>query len=271
MKTSSDLRSPEEPVALGKIILVGAGPGDPELLTLKAVKALRSADVVVYDKLVSPEILDFVPTGAERIFVGKSRSLHTLRQDDINALLVNKAEEGLVVVRLKGGDPFIFGRGGEELDAARAAGVTVEIVPGITAALGCAADAAISLTHRDHASAVTFVAGQRRDLGNQNWRGLHGAGRTLVVYMGVQDAGIIADKLIGEGAAADLAVAVIENGTRKSGRITRTTLDHLAETIAIYGIASPALLIIGDVAAAAQARNKPLEAVSSFHFALAAE
>jgi uroporphyrin-III C-methyltransferase len=255
----------------GKIILVGAGPGDPELLTLKAVKALRTADVVVYDKLVSAEILDYIPHDAERIFVGKSRAVHTLNQDDINALLVTKATEGLTVVRLKGGDPFIFGRGGEELDAARAANIEVEIVPGITAALGCAADAAISLTHRDYADAVTFVTGQRRDLAGQNWRGLHGAGRTLVVYMGVKDAAHISAKLIAEGASANLPVAIVENGTRKSARTTRATLATLADCIALYGIQSPALLIIGDVAAFARANTTPLQALSPFQFALAAE
>ncbi len=255
----------------GKIILVGAGPGDPELLTVKAVNRLRCAEVVVYDKLVSREILALVPAQAERIFVGKSRALHSLDQDDINALLVAKAREGHTVIRLKGGDPFIFGRGGEELDAARAAGIEVEVVPGITAALGCAAQSQISLTHRDHADAVTFVAGQRRDLAAQNWRGLHGAGRTLVVYMGVQDAGVIADKLMAEGATADLPVAIVENGTRAAARTVVTSLSQLANSIAEYAIASPALLIVGDVAAGARAPAVALARMSALHFALAAE
>jgi uroporphyrin-III C-methyltransferase len=208
---------------------------------------------------------------AEMIFVGKSRSAHTLRQEAINQLLIDKASEGLTVVRLKGGDPFIFGRGGEELDAARAANVDVEIIPGITAALGCAASAQIPLTHRDHASAVTFVAGQCRDLSAQNWRGLHGAGRTLVIYMGLNGAADIADKLMSEGAASDLPVAIIENGTRKSTRILTTTLDQLGAIVSRYGIGSPALLVVGDVAAHATVSENPLEALSALQLALAAE
>jgi uroporphyrin-III C-methyltransferase len=257
--------------APGRIFLVGAGPGDPDLLTVKALKAIRSADVLVYDKLVGAEILSLANEQAELIFVGKSRSAHTLRQEAINQLLIDKALEGLTVVRLKGGDPFIFGRGGEELDAARAAGVEVDIIPGITAALGCAASAQIPLTHRDHASAVTFVAGQCRDLSSQNWQGLHGTGRTLVIYMGLNGATDIADKLISEGAAPDLPVAIVENGTRKSARVLTTTLDQLGRTVSIYGIGSPALLVVGDVAAHAMVSAHPLEALSTLQLALAAE
>jgi uroporphyrin-III C-methyltransferase len=265
------LRETQQTPNQGRIILVGAGPGDPDLLTIKALKAIQAADVIVYDKLVGRAIIGFAKADAELIFVGKSRSVHTLPQRDINQLLVNKALAGLTVIRLKGGDPFIFGRGGEEVDAARAAGVQIDVIPGITAALGCAADAQIPLTHRDHASAVTFIAGQCKDLESQNWQGLHGLGRTLVIYMGLNGAADIADKLIAEGASGVLPVAIIENGTRRSARVLMATLDTLAEVVATYGVGSPALLVIGDVAALAKASEHPLEALSVFQLALAAE
>jgi uroporphyrin-III C-methyltransferase len=238
--------------APGKIIIVGAGPGDPDLLTVKAVRVLQSADVVVYDKLVGRGILELARAEAEMIFVGKTRGNHSVPQEEICALLVRKAQAGFCVVRLKGGDPFVFGRGGEELEAARAANVAVEIVPGITAALGCAAQAQIPLTHRDHASAVTFVAGQCRDLAAQDWRGLTGAGRTLVIYMGLNGAGDIALKLRNDGLSAQTPVAVIENGTRSNARVVQTTLADLKDAVKRYGFGSPALLVVGDVAAFAQ-------------------
>ena len=172
---------------LGRIILVGAGPGDPDLLTLRAVRALGEADVVVHDGLVDPRVLPM--TSARRISVAKRRARHTMAQDGIGELLVSEARSGNVVVRLKGGDPFIFGRGGEEIDAAKAAGIAVEVVPGISSALGAAAEAQIPLTHRDHASTVSFVAGQCKGLTEQNWAGLAGKGRTLVIFMGVATAG----------------------------------------------------------------------------------
>ncbi len=238
--------------ASGRLYIVGAGPGDPDLLTVKAVKAIQAADVIVYDKLVGRGILNLARADAELIFVGKTRGNHTVPQDDINALLVHKASAGFVVVRLKGGDPFIFGRGGEELQAARAANIAVEIVPGITAALGCAAQAQIPLTHRDHASAVTFVAGQCRDLSHQNWRGLAGKGRTLVIYMGLNGASDIAAKLLADGLRADTPVAVIENGSRRNARSVQTNLSELADTVQRHGFGSPALLVVGDVVAFAQ-------------------
>ncbi len=240
------------PRTIGKLLIVGAGPGDPELLTVKAMRVIKAADVVVYDKLVGRGILDLARADAEMIFVGKTRGNHSVPQDEINALLVRKAQAGFIVVRLKGGDPFVFGRGGEELEAARAAGVDVEIIPGITAALGCAAQAQIPLTHRDHASAVTFVAGQCRDLAAQDWRGLTGAGRTLVIYMGLNGAGDIAHKLMADGLAATTPVAVVENGTRGNARILQTTLNDLTDTVHRHGFGSPSLLVVGDVAAFAQ-------------------
>ncbi|MEM6683143.1 MAG: siroheme synthase CysG [Pseudomonadota bacterium] len=233
----------------GRIAIVGAGPGDPDLLTIKAHRYMQQADVIVHDKLVSDDILDLARRDAERIYVGKSRANHTMAQGDISDLLVALAAQGKFVVRLKGGDPFIFGRGGEELDVAAKAGAQVEVVPGISAALGCAASTGIPLTHRDHASAVTFVAGQRKDLARQNWHGLAGAGRTLVVYMGLATAPDITAKLRADGVSGDMPVAILENGTREDSRTFRTDLDAMAAVIEREAVASPALLVIGDVAA----------------------
>lgn len=235
----------------GKLWIVGAGPGDPDLLTVKALRVIERADVLVYDRLVAQSILMLTPPTAPRIFVGKTRGHHSLPQDEINTLLVQQAQAGRQVVRLKGGDPFIFGRGGEELAAAKAAGVAVEIIPGITAALGCAAQAHIPLTHRDHASCVTFVTGQCRDLGEQNWSGLAGPDRTLVIYMGLNGAEAIAAKLIGDGLATSMPVAVIENGTRDNSRVFLATLATIAPLVSRHDIRSPALLIVGEVAALA--------------------
>ncbi|MEM1020260.1 MAG: siroheme synthase CysG [Pseudomonadota bacterium] len=239
----------DAPRPVGRIAIVGAGPGDPELLTVKAHRALQQADVIVHDKLVSDSILDLARRDAQRIYVGKSRANHTMQQEDISQLLVTLARQGKYVVRLKGGDPFIFGRGGEELDKAVAAGVEVDVVPGVSAALGCAAANGIPLTHRDHASAVSFVAGQRKDLAQQDWHGLAGPGRTLVVYMGLNAAGDIARKLSADGVSGSLPVAIIENGTRPDSRTIRSDLSAMAEDIARFEVQSPALLIIGDVAA----------------------
>ncbi|MEO0410595.1 MAG: siroheme synthase CysG [Pseudomonadota bacterium] len=236
-------------VQTGRIAIVGAGPGDPELLTLKAHRYLQDADVIVHDKLVSDDILDLARRDAERIYVGKSRANHSMQQADISQLLVTLARQGKFVVRLKGGDPFIFGRGGEELDVATAAGVETEVVPGISAALGCAASSGIPLTHRDHASAVSFVAGQRKDLARQDWSGLAGPGRTLVVYMGLASATDISAKLQAKGVAGDMPVAILENGTRSDSRTVHTDVDAMAGEIDAHGIKSPALLVIGDVAA----------------------
>lgn len=232
----------------GGIQLVGAGPGDPDLLTVKAVRAIGQADVIVHDGLVDPRILALAPSKAQLISVAKSRANHSLPQEQINALLVQQARAGRQVVRLKGGDPFIFGRGGEELAAARAAGIAVDVIPGVSAALGCAATAGIPLTHRDHASAVTFVAGQRRDLTSQDWRGLSGSGRTLVIYMGVNSAADIADKLQADGLDRATPVAVLQNGTRPDARVWTARLDGLAELIAREAVGSPALIIVGAVA-----------------------
>ena len=202
----------------GRVVLVGAGPGAPDLLTVRAVRALRRASVVVHDGLIDPAVLDFAEA-ARRIDVSKRRARHTLPQDAINALLVAEAQAGEVVVRLKGGDPFVFGRGGEEVAACVAAGIAVEVIPGVSAALGAAAEALMPLTHRDHASTVSFVAGTCQALGQQDWSGLAGVGRTLVVYMGVTNAGGIADKLMADGLSPDTACAVVERGTLPGSRV----------------------------------------------------
>ena len=191
----------EKTVSPGRVLLVGAGPGAADLLTLRAVRALGSADVVVHDGLVGADVMDLVPASARLISVAKKRDRHTMQQDAIGDLLVAEALAGNVVVRLKGGDPFIFGRGGEEVAACAAAGVPVEVIPGVSSALGAAAAAQMPLTHRDHASIVSFVAGECRGLAQQNWVGLAGKGRTLVIYMGVTGAERIADKLMADGLA----------------------------------------------------------------------
>ena len=237
----------------GKLWLVGAGPGDPDLLTLRAARLLESADLVVHDGLVGEGVLALIPAHVERISVAKQRSRHTMKQEMINELLVREALAGKQVVRLKGGDPFIFGRGGEELDAARKSGVAVEVVPGITAAAGCAAQAGLPLTHREDASAVSFVAGQCKDLTDQDWSGLAGHGRTLVIYMGLATAHAIADKLIADGVSPGLPVAVVERGTTKDARVLRTLLTDLGDLVAREKVASPALIIVGKVAARADA------------------
>lgn len=233
----------------GIIHLVGAGPGDPDLLTLRAARLIACADVIVHDGLVSRDILDFARRDATLISVAKRRSHHSMAQDDINALLVREARAGRMVVRLKGGDPLVFGRGGEEAEAARAAGVAVEIVPGISAANGAAAAAQIALTHRDASSAVSFVAGQCKGLAEQDWAGLAGKGRTLVIYMGVKTAPQIAEKLMADGLAPDMPIAVIENATRSAMRVLRGPLAALPDLVEREHVVSPALIVIGEVTA----------------------
>ena len=233
----------------GTIYLVGAGPGDPDLLTLRAARLIENARIIVHDGLVGPAILALAHPKAELFSVAKQRSKHTMAQEAINELLVAYAQSGWDVVRLKGGDPLIFGRGGEEAEAARAAGVAVEIVPGISAANGAAAAAQIALTHRDASSIVSFVAGQCKGLRDQDWAGLAGKGRTLVIYMGVKTAPQIAEKLMEDGLAPDMPVAVIENGARPQMRVLRGSLAALPEMVEREAVVSPALIVIGDVTA----------------------
>lgn len=233
----------------GTVYLVGAGPGDPDLLTVRATRLIMQARLIVHDGLVEPAILALARPTARFVSVAKQRARHTMQQDDINALLVREAIAGNDVVRLKGGDPFVFGRGGEEAEACRAAGVPVEVVPGISAALGAAAAAQIPLTHRSAASVVSFVAGQCQGMTEQNWAGLAGRGRTLVIYMGVANAESIADKLIADGLAPEMPVAVVENATRTGMRVLRGPLAGLGALVAAHRVKSPALIIVGEVTA----------------------
>ncbi len=245
-----------DPTARGRVILVGAGPGDPGLLTVRAVEALKTADVVVHDGLIDPRVLDLAPPAAQRISVAKQRARHTLPQEAINALIVAHVKTGAIVIRLKGGDPFIFGRGGEEVEAVRAAGLPVEVIPGVSAALGCAAGAMLPLTHRDWSSAVSFVAGQCKGLSEQDWSGLAGQGRTLVIYMGVATAEAIADKLMADGVAPDMPVAVLERGTYADARALRTLLADLGPMVAREDVKSPAVIVVGEVVQLADAEDK---------------
>jgi uroporphyrin-III C-methyltransferase len=233
----------------GKIWLVGAGPGDADLLTLRAARLIAGAELIVHDGLVDPDILLLAPPSARLVSVAKARARHTMPQEEINALLVRHARAGRQVVRLKGGDPFIFGRGGEEAEAARAAGIPVEVVPGVSAANGACAAAQIALTHRDAASIVSFVAGQCKGLAEQDWAGLAGKGRTLVIYMGVATAGQIAEKLMEDGLAPDMSIAVIENGARANMRVLRGLLAGLPELVEREAVVSPALIVVGEVTA----------------------
>lgn len=242
----------------GAVYIVGAGPGDPDLLTLRALRLMEQADVVLYDELVGREVLDYVRRDAERIYVGKSKANHSKSQETINALLVEHAKAGKRVLRLKGGDPFVFGRGGEELEAVRRNGIEAIVVPGITAALGCAAAAGIPLTHRDHASSVTFVTGHARN-GEPvaDWQALAKADHTIVVYMGLSSAGLVAGKLTRAGLDTATPVAVIERGTRPDQRVSAGTLADLPKLASNHS--GPALIVIGKVAAMAQADNHLIE------------
>jgi uroporphyrin-III C-methyltransferase/precorrin-2 dehydrogenase/sirohydrochlorin ferrochelatase len=236
--------------ASGRVALVGAGPGDPDLLTLKAARLIGEADVIFADRLAGIEVLKLARAGAEIVNVGKSKGEHSVPQDEIHRRMIAAAQAGKFVVRLKGGDPFIFGRGGEEVEALRAAGVAVEVVPGISSALGCAASAQIPLTHRDMAQAVTFVTGHAA-LGKEpdlDWDALARGNQTVVVFMGVGMAGVIARRLIAAGRDASTAVAVIENGTRENERRAFGVLGEIETLIQASGITGPALLVIGPVA-----------------------
>jgi uroporphyrin-III C-methyltransferase len=234
---------------IGTVYLVGAGPGDPDLLTVRAARLIERAEILVHDGLIEPAVLALAPDNATLISVAKRRAHHTLPQEDICALLIREAQAGRDVVRLKGGDPFVFGRGGEEAEACRAAGVPVSVVPGISAANGAAAATQIALTHRDAASVVSFVAGQCKGLSDQDWAGLAGKGRTLVIYMGVKTAPAIAEKLMGDGLAPDMPLAIIENACRPQMRVLRGPLAALPDLVERERVQSPALIVIGEVTA----------------------
>jgi len=231
-----------------RVWLVGAGPGDPELLTLKAARVLRSADVVVHDRLVAPEILERLPRRAKRIYAGKQPGRHTFTQDEINRLLIRLARRGQRVVRLKGGDPFIFGRGGEEALALARAGIAFEVVPGITAATGVAAAVGIPLTHRAIAQACVLVTGSRRKgEADLDWKGLARPGQTIVVYMGLAGLERVSRELIAHGLSPRTPAAIIQQGTTASQRVVAGTLAGLPRLAAAAHLRAPTLIVIGRV------------------------
>ena len=257
--------APAKKEAIGRVSLVGAGPGDPDLLTIKAARLIAAADVVFADRLVGKGVLELISPKAQVVPVGKSKGEHSVPQDEIHRRMIEAARAGKQVVRLKGGDPFIFGRGGEEVEALRAAGVEVDVVPGISSALGIAASAQIPLTHREIAQAVTFVTGHAA-LGKEpdlDWAALARPNQTVVVFMGVGTADVIAARLIAAGRDPATPVAVVENGTRENEIRAFGALGNVTDVIQANGIQGPALLIIGEVAALAQRQGAAAAASKS--------
>ena len=237
------------PVAtMGEVYLVGGGPGDPDLLTFRALRLMQQADVVVHDRLVAGPVLEMTRRDAERIYVGKERNLHAMRQEEINQLLVKLAKEGKRVVRLKGGDPFIFGRGGEEIDTLSAEGIPFQVVPAITAASGCAAYAGIPLTHRDYAQSVTFVTGHLKDGSmNLNWEQLAQPQQTVVFYMGLVGLPVICRELVGHGVSPQMPVALIQQGTTEHQRVFTGNLATIQQIVEREKPKPPTLIIVGRV------------------------
>jgi len=231
----------------GKVYLVGAGPGDVDLLTVKALRLIQSCDVILYDNLVSAAIRSIFPNGCKKFFVGKSRADHSIPQHNLNQLMVTLAKRGLSVCRLKGGDPLIFGRGSEEMLVLHKAGITTELIPGITAASGCTSYAGIPLTHRGVSQGCTFITGHAEKNLDINWSSLATAGHTLVFYMGLSQLPNIRKKLLENGLAKETPAALIENGTHQCQRVVTSTLDNLAQDAVALQLTSPTLIVIGKV------------------------
>ena len=241
----------EQP-SYGKVFLVGAGPGDPELITLKGLRSLRKADVLVYDRLICPDLLDEAPSKARRVFAGKASGHHSMKQEEINALLITYARRGCIVVRLKGGDPFVFGRGGEEALALAQAGIPFEVVPGVSSAIAVPAYAGIPVTQRGLVSSVTIVTGhEQQSCGSSgvNWEALATLGGTLVILMGVEVLSHITQRLLSGGLHPDTPAAVIQQGTVPQQRVVTDTLVGIAEHAWAARITSPAVVVIGAVVA----------------------
>ena len=233
----------------GKVYLVGSGPGGLSLLTYRAREVIDKADVILYDQLPGEEIISSLPPAAEKIDVGKWGGCHTMKQEDIESLMVRLAEDGKTVVRLKGGDPFVFGRGGEEMETLRSHGISVEAVPGITSGIAVPESVGIPVTHRDFASSVTFITGHEseKEVSSIDWVWLAKTPGTIVIYMGVKNIPQISARLIENGMSASTKVAVIENGFRENQRVTCVTLDELPKAAVRVGFKAPAIVVIGEV------------------------
>ncbi len=249
---------PNKPSSVGHVVLVGAGPGDPDLLTIRALREIQEADVIVYDRLVSEPILDLVPEGVDKVFVGKAPGHHILKQEEINDLLVDISKKYERIVRLKGGDPFVFGRGSEEAEHLIKNGISYDVVPGITAAAGCGAAARIPLTHRGIARSVRFITGHHKEGQGLDidWGSLSDPEMTVVIYMGLKNLNNIVTNMVQAGRDADTPAAIIENGATEKQRIAYTTLGELPVTRQEGNFKAPSLLIVGQVIDIAQLLNQ---------------